>query len=110
MQVRVGQVTAAQVLEKGRQTNQNCLRKEGPLVVSEEIVEGGDEKPCGLFFGGEADKLAVEEDNVVLATVGSAIMQRNKCASFLICHSLVELFAHFFSFEAQLPHDQQDVV
>lgn len=48
-------MSAAQILEKSRQTDQDCLREEGPLVVSEEIVEGGDEKACGLFFGGEAN-------------------------------------------------------
>lgn len=103
-------MTAAQVLENGRETDKDCLREEGPLVVSKEIVEGGDEKPCGLFFGGEANELAVKEDNIVLAIIGSAIMQMAIVPAFLVCHSLVEFFAHFFSLEAQLPHDKQDMI
>jgi hypothetical protein len=40
------------------------------LVVDEEVQEGGDEEAGGLFLGGDAEELGVEEDDVVFAVDG----------------------------------------
>lgn len=60
MQVGVDELAAAEVLEEGRQADEDGLGEEGLLVVAEEVVQGRYHEAGGLFLGGEAEELAVE--------------------------------------------------